>query len=237
MTGTSDSKTGYTIRVNHRAKRVILKVSVRNGLEVVVPRAFNTKRLPKILAANEAWIANQLEKAEQSPTLTRPESIDLNAINQRLQVEYQPSCDGHFSMLEVSSDILQVQGDAADAPGIALALNRWLHTKAHTHLVPWLREVSREMDIPFKKTTVRGQATRWASCSKLGNISLNRNLLFLPERLVRHVFLHELCHIKQLNHSPAFWHLLQELEPDAKDLERQVRKADCYLPQWVQWQR
>ena len=219
MTGTSISKTGYTFRVSHRAKRVIL-----------------TKRLPRILYANEAWITGQLARAEQSPTLTRPESIGLNAIDQRWQVEYQPGADGRFSLLEASSDVLQVQADATDVNGIAMALNRWLHLNAHTYLVPWLREVSRELDIPFKKTTVRGQATRWASCSKTGNISLNRSLLFLPERLVRYVFLHELCHIKQLNHSPAFWQLLHELEPDAKDLERQVRRADRYVPQWVQWQ-
>ena len=237
MTGTSISQTGYTIRVSHRAKQVILKVSGRNGLEVVVPSGFNTKLVPKILKANLAWITNQLEKAERSPTLTRPEHIDLSAIDQRWEVEYQPGPDGRFSLLEASSDVLQVQGDADDAHGIAIALNHWLHAKANTHLVPWLKEVSQEIDISFKKTTVRGQATRWASCSKAGNISLNRSLLFLPERLVRHVFLHELCHIKQLNHSPAFWDLLQELEPDSKALEAEVRKADQYLPQWVQWRK
>jgi len=233
VTGTSDSKTSYTIRVSHRAKRVILKVSKHNGLEVVVPRGFNSKRLAPILAANQAWITDQLEKAEHRPTLARPEHIDLSAIGQRWEVEYSTGHDGRLTVQEVSSDVLQVQGDATDVHRIAMALNGWLHTKAHSHLVLWLSEVSRELGIPFKKTTVRGQATRWASCSKLGNISLNRSLLFLPERLVRHVFLHELCHRKQLNHSAAFWQLVQELEPDTKDLERQVRKADCYVPQWA----
>jgi len=204
---------------------------------VVVPRGFNSKRLPGILKANEAWITIQLEKANQPPDLTGPESIDLRAIDQRWQVEYQPGPASRFTVRQATSDVLQVQGDAADVHGIAMALNRWLHTKAHTHLIPWLREVSEELDIRFQKTTVRGQATRWASCSKPGNISLNRSLLFLPERLVRHVFLHELCHLKQLNHSTAFWQLLQELEPDANDLEAEVRSANCYVPQWVQWRQ
>ena len=112
-------------------------------------------------------------------------------------------------------------------------LTQWLHLKAHAHLLPWLKEVSQEVDIPFQKATVRGQTTRWASCSKIGNISLNRSLLFLPKHLVRHVFLHELCHIKVLYHSPEFWNLFHQLEPTCKDLEFDVRKANRHVPPWV----
>ena len=121
------------MRVSHRANRVILKVSGRNGLEVIVPRGFNIKRLPRILAAHEAWITNQVEMVGQAPALTRPEFIDLSAVGQHWQVEYRTGSDVRFSILEESSDVLQVQGDAADDQGIAIALNRWLHTKgAHS---------------------------------------------------------------------------------------------------------
>ena len=233
MTKASVQRVDYTIRVSQRAKRVILKVSGRNVLEVVVPRGFDTKWLPEILKANEAWITNQLQNAMQSPSQSNPEQIDLSAIDQRWQVEYRPGSDGRFMFREAAPGVLQVQGDAADVHGIALVLNRWLHLKAQAHLVPWLRGVSREVDIRFKNTTVRGQTTRWASCSKLGNISINRSLLFLPERLVRHVFLHELCHIKQLNHSPKFWFLLGEIESNYKGLEAEVKHANEYVPRWV----
>ena len=235
MTDTRLRKTDYTIRVSQRAKRVILKVSGLNGLEVVVPRGFNTKRLPEILKANENWITNQLQSAKQSSSLTAPEQIELRAIDQRWQVETQPGVDSRFLLWEGPSMVIEVQGDVGDVHGLALVLNRWLHVKARAHLVPWLGEVSRQVEIPFKKAAVRGQTTRWASCSALGNISLNRSLLFLPKYLVRHVLLHELCHIKELNHSPNFWRLLQKLEPDCRDLEHQVREAGQYVPQWVQW--
>ena len=233
MTKASDQQVDCTIRVSRRAKRVILKVSDRNGLEVVVPRGFDTKRLPEILKANEAWITNQLQMSMRCPGQTKPEHIDLSAINQRWQVEYRPGSDDRFLLSEAAPRVLQVQGGAADVHGIALVLNRWLHQKAHAHLVPWLRSVSREVDVRFKNTTVRGQTTRWASCSKLGNISINRSLLFLPERLVRHVFLHELCHIKQLNHSPKFWVLLGEIESNYKSLEAEVKQANEYVPRWA----
>ena len=227
-------KIDYTLRESHRAKKVILKVGL-NGLEVVVPRRFGKRRLSTILEANREWIEKELQRVEESPSLVAPECINLNAIHERWQVYYQsqPTSDGRFSVKENASNRLLVEGDVDDVRGVSSVLTQWLHLKARAHLVPWLREVSREVDTPFQKATVRGQTTRWASCSKSGNISLNRSLLLLPGHLVRHVFLHELCHIRELNHSPKFWRLLNQLEPDCKALEADVRKAGQYVPVWV----
>ena len=227
-------KIDYTLRESLRAKRVILKVGV-NGLEVVVPRRFSKRKLPEILEANRQWIEKRLQWVKEPPSLIALEGINLNAIDEYWRVDYQsyPTSDGRWSVKEHTLNRLLVDGDVDDVRGVASILTRWLHLKAHAHLVPWLKEVSREVDIPFQKTTVRGQTTRWASCSKIGNISLNRSLLFLPKHLVRHVFLHELCHISELNHSSEFWRLLHQLEPACKDLEFQVRKANRYVPPWV----
>ncbi len=224
----------YSLRVSQRAKRVFLKVGV-NGLEVVIPRQFAKRRLPEILEANRDWIEKELQRIKESPSFAAPECINLYAIDERWQVNYQPqpTSDGRFSVEEISSHQLLVEGDVDDIRRVSSVLTRWLHLKALAHLVPWLREFSLEVDISFKKATVRGQTTRWASCSKLGNISINRSLLFLPKHLVRHVFLHELCHTRQLNHSPDFWGLLHQLAPDCKDLEVEVKKANGYVPRWV----
>ena len=227
-------KIDYTVRESLRAKRVILKVGV-NGLEVVVPRRFGKRRLQGILEDNRQWIEKELQRLKEWPPLVAPEYINLNAIDEFWQVNYQsyPTSDGRFSVKEHTSNRLLVDRHVDDVREISSIFTEWLHLKAHSHLVPWLQEVSREVGIPFQKATVRGQTTRWASCSKLGNISLNRSLLFLPRNLVRHVLLHELCHIKVLNHSPEFWNLLRQLEPACKELEVEVRKANQYVPQWV----
>ena len=224
----------YSLRVSQQAKRVFLKVGV-NGLEVVIPRGFGKRRLPEILEANRDWIEQELQRVKESSTCVAPDYINLNSIDERWRVDYQPlpTSDGRFTVEEIASNRLLVEGDIDDIRRVSSILTQWLHLKAHAHLVPWLREFSREVDISFKKATVRGQSTRWASCSKLGNISINRSLLFLPKSLVRHVFLHELCHIRQLNHSPDFWSVLSSLEPDYKALEAQVKKAGEHVPRWV----
>ena len=169
------------------------------------------------------------------PSVVAPEWINLNAIAERWQVIYQSqlTLDGRLSVKEITPNRVLVKGNVDDVRRVSSVLTRWLHLKAHDHLIHWLNEVSLEFDIPFQKATVRGQTTRWASCSKLGNISINRSLLFLPKHLVRHVFLHELCHIRELNHSPNFWRLLNQFEPDCKALEGEIKRAGQYVPRWV----
>ena len=232
--GMRQTKINYTLRESHRAKRVILKVGI-NGLAVVVPRRFGKRRLSAIIEANREWIEKELQRVSEAPPLVAPECINLSAINESWHVQYQshPTSDGRVSVKEHASNRLLLEGDAEDIRGVSSVLTQWLHLKAHAYLVPWLKEVSQLVDISFKGATVRGQTSRWASCSKLGNISINRSLLFLPKHLVRHVFLHELCHIKELNHSPEFWRILRQLEPNCKDLEIEVRKANRHVPRWV----
>jgi predicted metal-dependent hydrolase len=225
-------KIEYAIRVSHRAKRVVLKVGA-NGLEVVIPRRFAKRRLPEIVEANRAWIELELQKVKEAPPPTAPDNIDLGAIGEPWEVKYAPKTETRMLAKEDGPLSLLIEGDTEDIFQVSAVLIRWLHLKAHAHLVPWLREVSQEVGIPYGKASVRGQTTRWASCSKSGNISLNRSLLFLPPRLVRHVFLHELCHIKELNHAQEFWSLLEQLEPESKTLESEVRRASRYTPQWL----
>ena len=132
-------KFDYTIRESHRAKRVILKVGV-NGLEVVVPRRFGKRRLPAIIEANREWIEKELQRLSEAPPLVAPECINLNAIDERWRVDYQSqrNSDGQFSVKQIASNRLLLEGDAEDIRGVSSVLTQWLHLKAHDHLVPWL---------------------------------------------------------------------------------------------------
>ncbi|NJR66755.1 MAG: M48 family metallopeptidase, partial [Leptolyngbyaceae cyanobacterium CRU_2_3] len=99
---------------------------------------------------------------------------------------------------------------------------------------PWLRQVSREVELPCNKIAVRGQKTIWASCSSKKNISLNYKLMFLPPELVRYVFIHELCHTAHLNHSENFWAFVEEKAPDYQLYDTELNKAWCYIPPWIE---
>ena len=77
----------------------------------------------------------------------------------------------------------------------------------------------------FRKISIRNQKTRWASCSRRGNLSFNYKIVFLPPYLRDLVIVHELCHLKEFNHSRNFWDLVAHAIPDYKNLRRELRRV------------
>lgn len=100
-----------------------------------------------------------------------------------------------------------------------------LRAEAKAWLKPRLAELAAKYGFTYNKVFIRNNLTNWGSCSNRGNISLNMQLMRLPEELRDYVILHELCHLKQLNHGAEFHALLDSLcGGREKELRRQLRK-------------
>jgi len=76
---------------------------------------------------------------------------------------------------------------------------------------------------PVNKITVRNQKTRWGSCSKKGNLNFNYKIALLPQSLSDYIIVHELCHLKEFNHSKNFWNLVAKTIPNYKHIKKQFR--------------
>ncbi|MCR4325328.1 MAG: M48 family metallopeptidase [Patescibacteria group bacterium] len=83
----------------------------------------------------------------------------------------------------------------------------------------------RHMRAPFHgKIFIRNQKSRWGSCSHNGNLSFNYRILFLPPYLAAYVVVHELCHLREMNHSRAFWSLVAKEIPDYASRRKALRQ-------------
>lgn len=100
-----------------------------------------------------------------------------------------------------------------------------LRRKAQSILPDQLAELAELHGFKYVDVKIRKSRSRWGSCSSKGRINLSFYLLLLPEHLIEYVLLHELCHTVHMNHSPAFWNLLNKCtENKAKELRREIRK-------------
>jgi predicted metal-dependent hydrolase len=230
----------YTIRISAKAKQVRLRVSVENGLEVVVPKRFSLSRVPSLVEKNGLWIERAFRKAKAFEELTgpapnwrMPAEIALAALHLTWSVLTRPENLKTVVVRESSAKTLLVHGATEDASACQRALKRWLTRKAENHLVPWLKRVSEETGLRYTATSIRQQQTRWGSCSARHSISLNARLLFLPPELVTYVLVHELCHTRHLNHSPRFWRLVESYLPGYRQFDRQLRDAGRHIPGWL----
>jgi predicted metal-dependent hydrolase len=75
----------------------------------------------------------------------------------------------------------------------------------------------------YGRVSIKNQKSRWGSCSKRGNLNFNYRILFLPKDICDYVIVHEICHLKELNHSKRFWKLVAETVPNYAELRKQLR--------------
>ncbi|HEY4501522.1 MAG TPA: M48 family metallopeptidase [Candidatus Paceibacterota bacterium] len=73
---------------------------------------------------------------------------------------------------------------------------------------------------------IKNSKSRWGSCSLQGNLNFNYKLIFLPPEVLDYVVVHELCHLREFNHSPAFWALVGQVLPNHKELRKSLRQAE-----------
>ncbi|MBD3880550.1 M48 family metallopeptidase [Phormidium tenue FACHB-886] len=239
----------YTIRESARAKHVSIKVSHLGEVEVVIPKGFDRRKLPEILAKRQDWIAKTTQRvaAERQaaglvaePTaalghsLQLPTQLELRSLSEVWKIRYQPAKTWQLTTNPSKPYCLTVAGIIDQPQTCCRILKHWLTRRGEMQLIPWLRQVSREVNLPCEKISVRGQKTIWASCSSQHNISLNYKLLFLPPDLVWYVFVHELCHTVHLNHSDRFWALVETKDSDYRFHDAELNDAWRYVPDWVE---
>lgn len=88
-----------------------------------------------------------------------------------------------------------------------------------------LVELNQGYGFLYKKVAIRNQKTRWGSCSKSGNLNFNYKIAFLGSEVLDYVIVHELCHLKEFNHSQNFWDLVAVEIPDYQEIQDKMKKV------------
>ena len=233
--GLFGAQEAVVVRRSARARRLALRVFPHGLVEVVVPPRTAQRHVDEFVRSQAAWIAEarrQLAGNQSASGLDPPAGFSLPALGESWEVRYLAGERRLTERATGGGGRLALAGPA-DPDWQRGALRDWLKTRARERLLPWLEAVSRQIGLRYSGATVRRQRSRWGSCSADRRISLNCALLFLDPRLVRYLFVHELCHTRHLNHSTAFWRLVRRIEPDFQRLEARLTDAWRAVPAWV----
>lgn len=230
----------YRLRISPRSRNVRLRVTVRHGLEVVIPRGYDPDKVPSILERKKSWVRSALERAEAhrkffepEPMWAVPHQVTLPALGKTWHLIAKSNAASSVSVREIGEATILVCGAIHNERACRDALTRWLMRLTRAHLVPRLHQLSAAMGLPIQRTFVKRPRTRWASCSRYRSISLNAKLLFLPLELVDYVMIHELCHLVEMNHSKRFWALVMKYSPDFRRLDGRLREMWKSVPRWA----
>jgi predicted metal-dependent hydrolase len=191
------------IRRSPRARRATLRVGPFHGAELVVPLRTSDREAARIIERHRDWIDRRAAKAHE-------------AEQARLGLD-RPG-------------VMWLGGEAHPTDLAGEALGRAYRREARRRLEASVRRESARLGLEgWRRITVRDQRTRWGSCSTSGQLSFNWRLVMPPPRVLDYVVIHELCHLRRRDHSPAFWRLLDEAMPDGREQRAWLRRHGAEL--------
>ena len=215
----------YTLRRSPRARWISCWIRPETGLVVTVPSGGAPEHAEAFLKRHRRWVFRELARLErQFATLPHawPYGAKLLYRGQAHQVVLQ---HGRPGRVDYRSDERQlvVTAPSAGIAGARQVLQRWLKQEAAAVLNERVKAVGQRMGLQANRIYVRNLRCRWGSCWPGGSLSFNYRLVMAPPRILEYVVVHELAHLRQPNHSPAFWAIVGEHLEDHRQARAWLR--------------
>lgn len=221
----------YTIQKSSRAKRISLKIDAVNGLQVILPPRAKVD-IDELLREKQRWIQKHLRNFTPPRRYVTGEAIPVYGVDHQLEILVTEDAarvsvtkkDGLF-IIKLPKGIKP----SAHREAVRYALEGWYRREAKRHIPAETARLAKKFGFTYQNITIRGQKTRWGSCSSHGNLNFNWRLIMTPPDAIEYVIIHELCHLKVPDHSAQFWHLVAQFCPNYQDYVELLRtRANDY---------
>ncbi|SHJ48826.1 hypothetical protein SAMN05444000_10987 [Shimia gijangensis] len=205
-----------TLRRSARARRISLRVSRLDGrVSLTLPKGVPEREGLAFVREKEAWVRGQLD---QRPDRVRVAlGIDLPVEGRLLRLR-----DGTGRSIRVQDGEMLVPG-AADRT--AARVQGFLKQIARERLAAASDRYAERLGRKYTRITLRDTRSRWGSCSSAGALMYSWRLVMAPAGVLEYVAAHEVAHLAEMNHSPAFWARVEDIHGPYLEQRRWLRKS------------
>lgn len=205
-----------------RSRRCTIGLSIdHRGLRVGAPQGARLGDIEQLIRRHGQWVLDKLANWRERPPPSKLEIVDgcqLPILGRNLGITVTPIGRARWQWI---GDRLHLWPSAStDARQL---LEKAMRDKARTVFLERLAIHAPRLGVEVPPLRLSSARTRWGSCSQHGGISLNWRLLFMPLPVVDYVVCHELAHLREMNHSPRFWAVVEQLCPDWKARRLELR--------------
>lgn len=222
----------YTVRRSDRARRSRIQVTAE-GVEVVVPHGLPLEEVEPFVESKRDWIERTLLRmrtaAAERPAPRLEDGGEVPFLGERLLLRVRVEPERRRDHVARRGDVLAVAVSEPGPEAVRAALERWYRTQARTEVASRLDAAVTRVGQSYASLQIRGQRSRWASCSSKGAMSFNWRLLLAPPEILDYVVEHEVAHLEIHDHSQRFWDLLASRRPGYRDEERWLRRNGATL--------
>lgn len=196
---------------SRKARRYVLRVRSDGSARLVVPRGGSIAEARRFAERHSGWLEQQLNRFAARPRRPREWVAGTEILFRGQAVKIEPGVNGRGGFVRFADEWVKA-GDAA--ANLRPLIEKHLRQLAVVELPARVLEFAAMHRLVVRRVTVRNQRTRWGSCSRQGSISLNWRLIQTPPFVRDYIILHELMHLRQMNHSPRFWREVEKVCPD-----------------------
>jgi predicted metal-dependent hydrolase len=234
---------------NPRARRYLLRLRPDGTARVTIPRGGSTAVARQFVERHTAWLERELQRLQAQPRkpavwkigteiFLRGNAVRIEAgLNGNDKEIENPPSSGYGATSEDDAtreaETVRFGGESVRGPDptadLRPAIEGHLRQLATRELPPRVLELAARHGLTVRRITVRSQKSRWGSCSRRGTISLNWRLIQTPAFVSDYICLHELMHLRQMNHSPGFWREMERVCPDYRMAERWLKEHSGLL--------
>jgi predicted metal-dependent hydrolase len=223
------TKIPYTVRRSRRRSGSYTVAIDERGLRITVSRHASPRWIEGVLRQHEDWILKKLRewRARRADPVRWEHGAALIYLGEPLRLtivpeRQDPARDGECLLVGAPH--------ACAAATIARAVTAWLRLQALTRFKERIAHYAAPLAVAVPDVRLSEARTRWGSCSPAGRIMLNWRLIQVPLRLLDYVVVHELAHLREMNHSRRFWRVVAEVIPDYAARRKEMRgEAHRYL--------
>lgn len=216
-----------TFSRNRRSKNIKLSVKPDKSVLVSFPYFITKREVLQFVHKNSGWIKLQQQKMNgRKPIFTNQTKINSKFYEISFAIDHKKRVAKKNRELTIFVPDFESDDSVAYIEHCLAEVYRF---EAKQLLPKRLGELAMQHGFRYNKVTIRNNRRNWGSCSSKNNISLNLQMMKLPNHLIDYILLHELVHTDVKNHSPEFWKRLDELTNNqAKELSKEVRKFSTY---------
>ncbi len=216
------SEIRYEFKRSHR-RSVSAHIRRDGVIEVKAPLLYRESDMLAFLNQHRRWVFNHLDRLQNADN--QQKKYVSGEIHHYLGEEYT------LQVVASNTNSVKIEGNSlivnSKSPEIVeKLLNNWYKNQAKTvfsELLPPIIGKFRKYNVAPTKIGIRDMRSRWGSCSRKGHISLNLQLIKLPENCIRQVMIHEMCHLVYFDHQAGFYALMTEMMPDWKLWKKQLK--------------
>ena len=224
----------YLKKSSKRKKTITLKIDKSQNITLLAPISVSDQSIQKFISCKKPWLLKKIEEQTSLPPiptyhLKNGEKYHFLGKEVYLQLIYQANPKKthiklQYPYLEITTH--KMPTSPQNKKYLKKQLFNFYKEQAKKIITPRINHYAQKMELKNFQLSIKKQKTRWGSCNNHGHITINWRSIMTPLEILDYIIVHELAHLKEMNHSSKFWHWVSTILPDYQQHRKKLRTTE-----------